>query len=255
MSKHLIILTCTVKTKMTEGMNRSDSEVRLNDYISAITKWSNLSKELGFGILVAENSNSIEDLRRDLLLLNNPNLKFVQLKEDIRSHLQGNSAGEYQMLKEIVELGIIPREIGVIWKITGRLFVRNFNQILPTDSPDLIVNRFYNPKHIVDTRIIGFSQNKFDTLFSSNPIFISENNVIPSGDQETYSSLEHLVTLNVLQSEFRGEIVKSMNKVPIFIGHSGTTNKEIDGKGSRFKKQVANYIRPMILKLLVGSTP
>ena len=240
---------------MTEGMKRSDFEVRLNDYIRAITKWSNLSKELGFGILVVENSNSIEDLRRDLLSLNNTNLRFVQLKEDMRSHHQGNSAGEYQMLKEVVELGIIPREIGVVWKVTGRLFVRNFNQILPTDSPDLIVNRFYNPKHIVDTRVIGFSQNKFGTLFSSNPRFITENNVISSGDQETYSSLEHLVTLNVLQSEFKGENVRSMNKVPIFIGHSGTSNKMIDGIGSRLKKQAANSIRPIILKLLVGSTP
>ena len=255
MQNHLIILTCTVKTKMTEGMKRSDSEVRRNDYITAITKWSKLSKELGFGILVVENSNSIEDLRRDLLWLNNPNLKFAQLREDMRSHNEGNSAGEYQMLKEVVELGIIPSEIEVIWKATGRLFVRNFNQILPTDSPDFIVNRFYNPKHIIDTRIIGFSQNKFETLFSSNPRFISDTTLIPSGDDQTYSSLEHLVTLNALQSEFRGEIVRSMKKVPIFSGHSGTLNKVIDGAGSYLKKQLANSIRPIILKLLVGSTP
>jgi len=240
---------------MTEGMKRSDIGVRRNDYVRAITEWSNLSKELGFRILVVENSNSIEVLRRDLLLLNNPNLEFVQLKEDFRSHHEGNSAGEYQMLKEILELGVIPSEIGLIWKVTGRLFVRNFNQILPTDYPDLIVNRFYNPKHIVDTRIIGFSQNKFGTLFSSNPRFISDNNVILSGDQETYYSLEHLVSLNVLHSEFSGEIVRSMNKVPIFSGHSGTSNKVIDGTLSRLKKQLANSIRPLILKLLVGSTP
>jgi len=240
---------------MTEGMKRSDIRVRLDDYSYAIGEWSALSKKLGFRILVAENSKSIEDLRANLLHLENQNLGFVQVKEDMRSHHEGNSAGEYQMLKEILDTGVIPTDIEFIWKVTGRLFIRNFNQLTPTDCPDLIVNRFYNPIHIVDTRIIGFSQKKFETLFSRNPRFIADRNLIPNGEQSTYSSLEHFITLEALDSEFQGEIVKSMKKVPIFMGHSGTSNKVIDGSVSRRKKQLANFIRPLIIRLLVGSTP
>lgn len=255
MHDQLIILTCTLKTKMTKGMKRSDIGVRRNDYIRAITEWSNLSKELGFKILVVENSNSIEDLRAGLKSLNNRSIEFVQLREDMRSHREGNSAGEYQMLKEVVELGIIPAEIGLIWKITGRLFVRNFKQILPSDYPDLIVNRLYAPKHIVDTRIIGFSQTKFSSLFSNNPRFSSEVKLNSNCMQKVYSSLEDLVSINVLHSEISGDLVRSMNKVPIFIGNSGTSDKVIDGTISRLKKQLANSIRPIVIKLLVGSTP
>ena len=255
MHNQLILLTCTVKTKMTEGMKRSNIDVRRNDYIKAITAWSDLSKELGFRILVVENSNSIEDLHANLKTLKNPWVEFVQLKEDMRSHHEGNSAGEYQMLKEVVELGIIPAEIGLIWKVTGRLFVRNFKQISPSDYPDLIVNRFYNPKHIVDTRIIGFSQTKFSSIFSSNPRFTPETKLNSNCKQKAYSSLEDLVSINVLHSEISGDVVRTMNKVPIFIGNSGTSDKAIDRTTSRLKKQLANSIRPLVVKLLVGSTP
>lgn len=255
MHNHLIILTCTVKTKMTVGMKRSEIGLRLNDYISAINNWSTLSKKLGFQILVVENSNSIEDLSSNLSNLENPNLKFVQLKEDMRSHHEGNSAGEYQMLKEILDIGILQKETEIIWKITGRLFISNFKQLVPTETSDLIVNRFYDPKHIVDTRVIGFSQNEFETLFSMNPLFTLHSKNPSSGDQGSYSSLEHLVTLRVLNSELDGNIVRTMKKVPIFRGHSGTSNKVIDGSLSRIKKQLGNLIRPLILKLLVGSTP
>lgn len=255
MNHQLIILTCTVKTKMTEGMKRSDIDVRRNDYIKAITEWSDLSKELGFRILVVENSNSIEDLYENLKMLKNPWIKFVQLKEDMRSHHEGNSAGEYQMLKEVVELGIIPAEIVLVWKITGRLFIRNFKQILPSDYPDLIVNRFYNPKHIVDTRVIGFSRTKFASIFSSNPRFTSEMKLNSNCNQKVYSSLEDLVSINALHSEISGDVVRTMNKVPIFIGNSGTSDKPIDGTTSRLKKQLANSIRPLVVKLLVGSIP
>lgn len=254
-NRNLVILTCTVKTKMTEGMKRSDVGIRLDDYTKAIIKWSKLSKKLGFRILVVENSNSISELQSKLSFLGNPNLEFVQLKEDLRSHFEGNSAGEYQMLREILDRGIIPDDIDSIWKVTGRLYVSNFNNLISSDSSDLIVNRFYNPAHLVDTRIIRFSQKSFQKIFSADSRFVVDKNSNNHGNQGIYSSLEHLLTLEALHLELQGGRVDGMRKVPIFKGYSATSNKLIDGFLSSKKKQFANFVRPMIIKFLAGSIP
>jgi len=254
-NNHLVILTCTVKTKMTKGMKRSESGVRLDDYTKAIIQWSNLSKKLGFRILVVENSNSIRDLQSKLLFLENPNLEFVQLREDLRSHFEGNSAGEHQMLKEILDMGIISDDVDLIWKVTGRLYISNFSHLIPRDCPDLILNRFYNPVHLVDTRIIGFSQKIFYKIFSVDSKFVVDKNLANHENLDAHSSLEHLLTLEAVYAELRGDSVEGMRKVPIFKGYSATSNKLIDGFISSKKKKIANLIRPLIIKLLVGTIP
>ncbi len=255
MDNQLVILTCTVKTKMTAGMKRSEENVRREDYLKAIRAWSNLSEKLGFRILVAENSNSLEILKSHLADINNSKLDFLQTQEDQRSHIEGNSAGEFEMLKEILNFGLIPEDIEMVWKVTGRLFVPNFQEIVPTGKPDFVVNRFYSPIHLVDTRVIAFSKSSYQSFFSQDPRFTSVANLELDLNQDTYSSFEHLATIEVLHSEIRNLNVKSMAKVPIFIGYSATSNKQIDGTISRFKKRVTNYFRPIIVKLLVGSTP
>jgi hypothetical protein len=240
---------------MSVGMKRSETGVRLDDYRRAIIQWSNLSKKLGFKILVVENSSSIRDLQSKLAYHENPNLEFVQLREDLRSHFEGNSAGEFQMLREILEMGIISDDTDLIWKVTGRLYISNFNQLITKDSPDLILNRFYNPVHLVDTRIIGFSQKIFHKIFSADARFVVDKNQINYGNQGPYSSLEHLLTLETIYSELQGDKVEVMRKVPIYKGYSATSNKLIDGFISSKKKQIANIIRPLIIKLLAGSIP
>ena len=187
--------------------------------------------------------------------INNSKLEFVQTEEDQRSHIEGNSAGEFKILKEISDIGLIPEYIDMVWKVTGILFVRNFHEIVPSNNPDFVVNRFYSPIHLIDTRVIGFSKKSYQILFSQDPKFTSDYHSAPIQNQGTYSSFEHLATIEVLHSEICNGIIKTMTKVPIFTGYSATSNKQIDGALSRFKKRVANYFRPIIVKLLVGSTP
>jgi hypothetical protein len=255
MKNQLVILTCTVRTKMTTGMKRFEEDVRREDYIKAIRAWSKLSEKLGFRILVAENSNSLESLKSNLVSIDNSKLEFVQTQEDQISHIEGNSAGEFKILKEILDMGLIPEYIDMVWKVTGRLYVRNFQEIVPPNKPDFVVNRFYSPSHLIDTRVIGFSKKSYQTFFSQDPKFTSANHSAPIQNRGTYSSFEHLATIEILHSEIGDGIVKTMTKVPIFTGYSATSNKQIDGTLSRFKKRVTNHFRPIIVKLLVGSTP
>ena len=179
----------------------------------------------------------------------------MQLGEDTKSQFEGNSAGEFQILKELLERGLVSNEIDLIWKVTGRLAVPNFKKICIGENSDFIVNRLYTPTHLIDTRIIAFSPSSFREVFSKNPIFTM--GIYSKKDEGTqiYSSLEHFITLEVLHSEIRGLRVKSMRQVPIFVGYSGTSNKVIDGNLSSLKKKLANFIRPVVVRLLTGSTP
>ena len=163
MENQLVILTCTVRTKMTTGMKRFEEDIRREDYVKAIRAWSKLSEKLGFRILVAENSNSLESLKSNLVSINNSKLEFVQTQEDQISHIEGNSAGEFKILKEILDMGLIPEYIDMVWKVTGRLYVRNFQEIVPPNKPDFVVNRFYSPRHLIDTRVIGLSKKSYQT--------------------------------------------------------------------------------------------
>lgn len=240
---------------MATAMKRSDESVRLNDYIKAIKDWLSLSKKIGFDIIVAENSNSINQIKKEFSGLENRNLTFIQTGEDQRSHLEGNSAGEFQMLKQISEYGIIPEKTQIIWKATGRLFVKNFGNIILDSQADLILNRFYEPRHLIDTRIIGFSKEQFVNIFSKNPIFTLNLDLNEENRSDKYCSLEEYITFESIRAEIRGKQVKSFKEVPIFEGFSATSNKEIDTKATRMKKRVANLIRPVVIKFLAGSTP
>ena len=254
MINHLVILTCTVNTKMTNDMKRNNPTTRLNDYVQSITKWSDLSRKLGFNVLVVENSNAIELLFKELHDLDNDKLVFAQVGEDFRSHLEGNSAGEFQILKDVLDYNLLQENIEFIWKVTGRLFVPNFKKLLPISTPDFLVNRLYSPCHTIDTRIIGFSLSTFKRLFESNPIFTTSKSSF-SKKKSVFSSMEAFVSQEILDSELQGFRIESMKSVPVYSGYAGTNNKVIDTPKSKLKKYIANLVRPLVIKLLAGSVP
>jgi hypothetical protein len=258
LSNHLVILTCTLETQMTTQMKRSNFQTRLEDYVNSISKWANLAEKEGFRILVIENSNRLEILKRYLPALENFNIIFKQAPLDEASHLKGNSAGEFLMLRSLVAGNELPQNIDVVWKITGRLYVSNFARIAKSCGENFTVNRLYSDKHIIDTRCIGFSKNTFEMIFGSNFEFeISPRSIESFTDYAwtRFSSLEGLVTRIVLELENSGLSAKSMSRIPIFQGISATSNKVIDNRLSVTKKRIANSIRPLVIKLLAGSVP
>jgi hypothetical protein len=171
---------------------------------------------------------------------------------DQKSHLQGNSAGEFRILQELVGLQAIIHPYDYLWKVTGRLFIPNFHKIANNATGEVVVNRLYAAKHQIDARIIGFTPKLFTLMFDQNVVFTP---VFPKEGASSYQSMEHYLTQKTLDIEISGVAVTTMKQVPIFVGVSGTSNKTIDNFTSRCKKNVSNLLRPVIIKLLAGSSP
>ena len=249
---HLIILTCTVKTQMTSNMKRSDPQIRLNDYVESIRRWNQIAAKNRWKIVVAENSNSLQLIVDRLKPIEMSNIHFYPAKLDEKSHLYGNSAGEFGILQEMAALNFLDYTFDYVWKITGRLFNPNFPKIANAASGDLVVNRLYASKHQIDSRIIGFSPNQFNKIFSTTVTFSTASSLRSGG---IFESMEHYLTQKILDLELSGGIVTTMNQVPIFMGTSGTSNKQIDSFSTRLKKRFSNLLRPLAIKLLAGSAP
>ena len=62
-----IVLTCSVNPSIKSGkLAILNPEVRLQHYVSAISKWARLAKKANLQIYIAENTNSIFKLELEL---------------------------------------------------------------------------------------------------------------------------------------------------------------------------------------------
>lgn len=255
-SNHLIILTCTVEPSKDVLVTRNNADLRLKDYEVAILKWIEIAKANNHKILVLENSSNIHAIENLLKVVNYPHIYYLASSKDEVSQNEGISAGEFGMLRDALPLVQSFQDIKFCWKVTGRLFVENFEKIRKSNSADVAVNRFYSPLHIIDSRIVGFSVEVFRDLVSAKPKFRKYNQEMPlESKPDTFSSLEEFLTFFLTQRECVGLQVGTMKKIPVFSGTSASTNKRLNSKRLSLKLQILNTIRPIVLKLLGGSAP
>jgi len=257
MNNHCVVLTCTVKPRPNVAVARNDAEVRLGDYIKAITKWHKLTARLNFKILVIENSNSIEIIKKGLPLQIVESVTFHQSFMDVDSEKKGISAGEYLMLKESIA---VIEDIGGIdfcWKVTGRLFVSNFGKLSKSRTSEMKVNRFHKPRHITDTRFFGISFPMYSQIFAQDIEFsraIDPQSIFPL-ESKIFLTMEDFLSRICLELESTGHSVQSLNQIPIFEGVSASSGKKLDNWNTKVKIKLANSIRTLAIKMIAGSLP
>jgi len=255
-SSQLILLTCTVEPSKDVIVARNNADLRLNDYEVAIKKWIELARPHGHKILVIENSGNIDKIKNRCRLVNYPYIYFLASSKDEASQYEGISAGEFAMLREALPIIQSFQDVKFCWKITGRLFVENFEKIRKSNSTEAVVNRFYSPFHIIDSRIVGFSIEVFRALVSAEPKFRKFNQELPlKSKPSTFSSLEEFLTFFLTQRECVGLQVGTMKSIPVFSGTSASTNKKLNSRSLSIKLRVLNTLRPIVLRLLGGSAP
>jgi len=257
MNNHCVVLTCTVKPKAEVAVTRRDPEIRLNDYVEAIIKWHGLSTKLNFRILVIENSNSLERVKERLPKNIRDSVVFHQSSPDVNSGKEGISAGEFLMLKDSISVIEAMKGIDFCWKVTGRLFVTNFRKISKSQNSQMKVNRFYSPRHIIDTRFFGISFPLYSRVFSQEINFTTrkEPQSSLSLETQTFSTMEDFLTRVCHELEANGNWVQSLNQIPAFEGFSASTGKKLDNFNAKVRIKIANSIRGIAIKLIAGSVP
>lgn len=254
---NLLILTCSVTPQTQPDLKVSSPDIRLMDYVAALTLWTQSTKGSDTEIWVLENTNSISALRSAFLETqrDSPRVRFIQIPFDSLSQTYGKSAGEFEMLK-MVAREIRKRNFQRITKVTGRLFVKNFKRCLAlSPSFDLACGRFYSPSHILDSRFFCVKPEVYEMIFNREVNFSSRLEKLKVFEGNTYLSMEHYLTHCAFQLESLGFSVESFSKAPLYMGQSASTGKRLNSTRVNLKIRVSNLVRKVAIKFLSGYTP
>lgn len=258
MSKqNLIILTATVIPQLGQGIVRTDPADRLNDYVTAVRKIYRQIKNTDNQILVLENSNSLDLIIKALgtNFDSSGKLNFLSCPMDRASQLNGISAGEHRMLNYAVD-NFDLSSFDFVWKLTGRLIVRNLEKIIVSSSGDMRVNSFFTQHHSCDSRFFGMKKDLFMEFSREVPEYCNTpltkaNSNIPL----TFISIEYFLARFVLDWESRGYSYRSLERIPIYQGSSASTGKSLLSAVIYLKITIANSFRKLPKKWLLGVNP
>ena len=255
--RHLLILTCTVSPQVQSNLVRSNTEHRLQDYLTSIVHMQKYSQGMNIDFLIAENSKSVQLIHSGLidLGLNLDNFTFYSCQQDSLSRISGISAGEHEMLREISG-NFSFSSYEVIWKLTGRLSIENLYQLISKSTGDFRANRFFTQDHTIDSRFFGMTPNLF-RVFASNPPKYSEFSQGDAGfrDHEIFRAIEFYLAFYALSLESKGFSVRGLPGIPLYRGISASTGKSLDGLQTRLKVKALNRFRGLFIKGLLGVGP
>jgi len=157
-----LILTCTISPNNMPNLQRSNTNLRLQDYKKSFNFWisnSNIKK-----IIFIENSGydleyfckTAKNSKKEIEIISN------KLNETYDKSL-GKGYGQYLCLKEVFDNSTIAKKTNYFIDVTGRHCVRNFNEIisdLNKENSDIYINLTDKLK-FADTNIYGGTKEFF----------------------------------------------------------------------------------------------
>ena len=169
----LIVLTATITPpEGVPNLKRSDPSLRRADYRDALRFYLSLPNSVLDRIVFLENSASdLTDL--EVLAANEghgKSVEFVSFSGLDYPPLYGRAYGEFKMLDYGIRnsrlLGTLA-ESECFWKITGRLKVFNFRELIADAPPryNLLIDFLSKPTPMVDMRMFSCSRGGYDLLF------------------------------------------------------------------------------------------
>ena len=254
---NLIILTATVKPQVRQGLRRTNPELRLMDYVVAVERTLKQVKRIDAEVLLLENSDCIDLIAHTLSdrSVNSNKLHFLSCPLDVSSESDGISSGEHSMLRyAATNFELLSYDF--IWKLTGRLWIQNLEQIILKSSGDMRANTFFSQHHSCDSRFFGMKSEVFCRFAKTNPSYGKSG--LFDYDQATeskYEAMEYFLAHFLLRAESAGYTFKSLNKIPMYRGVSGSTGKVLDNVWVRLKIALANKMRNLLRKGLLGVNP
>lgn len=251
LSNVAIVVTCSFRPSSTVNVKRNDWSSRLIDYKKSLPNWIEIARERNLKLIILENTDSLEILQTIIDKYGkDANVSTLQVAPDTDSPMYGISSGEFKMLQHLIRLNVIDTT-EFIWKCGGRNTVLNARRVLHYNGADIVCERFFKGGHTINPRFFGMKTKLWKQFLNNKPKFGSTED----SQSQTFSSMEHYLTSFVLEAEMRGAKQLSFSQVPIHLGYSGSTGKEIYTRSSRSITRVANLLRPFAIKLLRGVAP
>ena len=250
MNENVLILTCTVSPQTKISVNRNDMQLRESDYRNAI-KFYLTKLNSNFDIIVVENSNSIRLLETDFISDNR--VKFVQAPIDNISSFSGKSAGELRMLQFLIDKGYL-NTYKYVWKVTGRIVVRNINALTREFQGDICAYR-YKDSHSCDTKFFGMKLEVFKEFANTNVNFDESSVGEFHVSSNTFHSIENYLALFCVKMSEQRMKISAPTLMPFYQGYSASSGKKLNSFKFYISYIYSRIFRNILLKALGSHLP
>ncbi len=240
-------MTATINTAPTmSNNNRRDPGQRRMDYEGALAAYLEQAPGTLDAIVFCENSGADLSSLRDLAEKHAKNgvaVHFLSYVSDVPPEL-GKSVAELDILIRAHRDMAALFQGAMVWKVTGRLVVRNLGQIVrgcPADAQVYcdtrslkILRNLVWSNYWVDTRLIGYTPTYFEKYILP----------IGNGTEMRQNSIEAAV-YDVLRPKFgqdRG-LVPRFRAQPVFSGVCGGSNEDYESPSYRRKTAIRSVFR------------
>jgi hypothetical protein len=241
-----ILLTATVTPQILSDLHIQDPAVRRRQYVESLRRWSPVADRHGATLVLVENSGEdLGHLAHDALGSLPESLRLITAppptEEDVA---RGKGAAEAAMMDLFCETFLgDPAEAW--YKVTGRLFVRNFSACIPGHlPPGTIVARVAMHLRQMDTRFFGASAGIWHSYFTAAGAHVRDRDEV---------FIEKVLMRRTLTAMGEGAELLRFAAQPAFFGRSGTHAERVyDSPASRLKRLGANQLEKMLRGPLSG---
>src|SRR5260370_991740 len=133
----VLLMSATIApSKAMPGSTRNDPQVRLTDYIAALKFYQSIPSNVIDRIVFLENSDSdLTPLKNALAANSKMKVEFISVDSQY-SPERGKGFGEFRMLDEGLEKSTFIGADDYVWKVTGRLIIRNIAALVVSAPAD-----------------------------------------------------------------------------------------------------------------------
>lgn len=213
-----IVLTCTIDVRGVAFTERSDTDIRHEDYKRALSKW--LKNQFVDRIILVENSNyDLSELKQVAdAVRNKKKVEFISFDgQDFPRHL-GKGYGEAKALARVVSESALLGETEKFIKVNGRYYVPNIYRFMSRLQADVDVMTDLSKGLLwSDSRVFGGTAQ-----------FI-RNYLCPEGNKVNDSDgffLEHALACATHRAIADGLKWMPLPCTPYIDGISGTANRQ-----------------------------
>jgi hypothetical protein len=241
-----ILLTATVTPQVTADLYIQDPEVRRAQYMTSLRHWMPMAARHGAALVLVENSGAdltglaseaLGSVPRDLHLLSAP----PPSEEDVH---RGKGAAEAAMMD--LFCATFRDDPAEAWyKVTGRLYVKNFTRCIPELLPvDSVIARVAMNLGQMDTRFFGATAGTWSSHFTDAGRHVLDREEI---------FIEKVLMRRVLTAMGQGTRLLRFGAQPAFLGRSGThADRVYDSLASRVKRSGTNQLERVLKGPLNG---
>jgi hypothetical protein len=245
-TKNILLLTATITPPNNVPLlQRTDPELRLQDYGQALKFYLSLLNQQIHGIVFAENSNSDISRLRDLVDQEgiNDGMEFMVFNGLDYPPSHGRAYGEFKIIDYAMQNSYLINsqdQKKIIWKVTGRYIVRNLGQIISKRPKrfDVYYNARTIPKRWADMFLMGWTHHGYQKCLQNihHQLIADPNCLIQP--EEVFIDLLGKPRENV-------NFVRRYNHIPLIDGIRGSDNQNYSAGRNLFKF----YLRSVGCKL------